>query len=1249
MSEYREGESVAGRFVILDKLGEGGMGTVFRALQTSLDREVALKVLHSQVAFTPRARRRFGREARAVARLNHPHIASVYDFGADHGDQELWLAMELVNGTAMTGLKRADLDILRLMSLTDQILSALSAAHARGIIHRDMKPSNVLLTQDDDGREIIKLVDFGLAATQDGELSLDNAPGNLIDDDNDSEQNSRVIMGTPRYMAPEIFRRKPVDPRVDLYALGVILFEILSGKPPFPGDDPRLVMRGHLKEPIPRLVPRDGIELPAELERIIYKLLAKEPDDRYQTAIEVREALQVIIGNYSYVPWMQGPSLVDFSSTQFGNMSQGSFLSRFGGQTIPPAAMIGGSRPGMNANVAPLVGRAVERRTIESHIRRCAQEGIAAIVTIEGESGIGKTRLAQWIQVRVDESGIMRCATGVHTRNGGGFDGIRAILDTLLGTSEAPYDDMPRLIDARLRRWEFSNDEIDTCVQLMRPGGETALFDGSGPVTDRVSRQERVFAVIERVLRRVSRERPLLILLENLHVAGETTFAFLEHLAVGLHLNPDPILIVTTVNSELVDSAPELRDSLARLGRFGIEVSRVKLGRLDADEATQLVQKLLPIDSPIAARVAQRGGGNPLHLSQIVRYLQESEKIQFQNGTWVLQAGVDIDHEVPDELIELMRFRRDRVAARYVDAEALIQILERCALFGQRFDYRLLRGFLTHAKETYLEQHVDAALEFLVREGILTEVGHSGEDVMEFNHALMRDVLVNDMEGRRTQRQIHRLTAEAKIRFYGNRVNEHGLEIAEHYRRARDARGVYIFTVKAARAAMASSDLDTAIRLYREAMSLAEKDESIDADLDAGLQEVSSVMRSEEVSLEVANIEMKIGEYVVAREHYRTLLRSQNRQISVWARWGLGQLALRQGELDEAVGWFEAALRETPSLEQRGLGDAAQKLEAYSQFGMGSVAFLKGDLKKASQTLVRALDSAQKQQERLLEGEILRVLSDAMWSLGDTDKAEIYRRRATMLAETDGDQDALAHSMLHAAQFLRHVGQPARADEQTRAAMKIFESVGKRHNIAACLLVLGHTAWCRGEFKEAASHYREAHRLFEAFEDRRGMTHCKLRLSELAFSIRKFREAQTLIRDASEGYRAMGDRIGLAYCKLLHGRVELASGNFDSAYAIFHACVGEMDAIGDVAGRMQAMAFEAVTLEKRGKHDDTEAHLNQIFSTVRSVPVAFESFASALDLLSIELNNRRPDLAIETDNLAEEAWQMLGRPVRAPS
>lgn len=1244
MTEYEEGAAVAGRFVILEKIGEGGMGAVYRALQTSLDREVALKVLHSNVAFTARARRRFGREARAVARLNHPHIAAVFDFGTDDDEQSLWLAMELVTGSPMTTLKRADLDLLRLLSITDQILSALAAAHARAIIHRDMKPSNVLLTADDSGREIIKLVDFGLAATQEGELSLENAPGGL--DVADADASSRVIMGTPRYMAPEIFRRKPVDPRVDLYALGVILFEILAGRPPYPGDDPRLVMKGHLKEPIPRLVPRENVEVPTELERIIYRLLAKDPEDRYQTAIDVREDVQAIIGNYSVVPWMQGPSMGDISQFARGNVSGAGFLSRFGGQTIPPAAMLGTSRPNLGTALAPLVGRNAERRMIEERIRQCVGQGVSSLVTIEGESGIGKSRLAQWIQVRVDESGVMRSVVGTHVNNGGGFDGMRSILDQLLGTNEVAYEDVPFVLESRLKRWDFASDEIETAAQLMQPGGDAVLFAASGSMNDKVSQQERVFAVVERILRRATQERPLLIILENLHFAGDTTFAFLEHLAVGLHLNPAPILVVATINNDVLGAVTELREALARLGKFGTDLVRVTLGILTEDEATQLVQKILPLEETLSRKIARRAGGNPLHITQILKYLQESEKLFFSSGRWQLQEHVELEREVPQELGDLMRYRVERLAARHSDPVRLKLLLERCAILGVGFDYRMLHNFAHRCGELKLIANLDADLEYLVREGVFKEVGHSGEDLMEFNHTMLRDVLLQDTEGKRSQRNLHIQAAETKISFYGNRASQHGLEIAEHYRRARDSRGVYAFTVKAARAAMASSDLETAIRLYRDAMLLAEKDEHVDEGFgENGLNEVSEVMRSEQVMVEVAHIELRINEYEKAREHYRSLLRSPVSENSAWARWGLGEISLRQGDLDEAYGWFEACRRESSQIE----GPVRQKIEASALYGLGSVHFLRGELRQAEETLLRALEFAQREQHRQIEGDILRTLADVEWTLGDPEKSEVYRRRASMLAEMMDDKDLLAQSMLHNASYFRQIGHPQRAEEQVKEALQIFESLGKRHYQARGLLVLGYLAWCKGDFKEAATRYREAHRLFEAFEDRRGVTQCKLRLAELAFSIQKHRETQALLRDALEGYRTIGDRIGVAQCRLLSGRVELVVENVNHALTIFTAVRDDFEEMGDVIGYVQASIQMAVTLEILKNFDEVDTIIQDVFQRVRQIPVSNEGFAAALDKLSELINTRDPAIAMELDSLAEEAWRMLGRPVRVNS
>lgn len=1249
MSNYQDGSTVAGRFVVLEKIGAGGMGAVYRALQTSLDREVALKVLHSDKAFTARARRRFGREARAIARLNHPHIAGVFDFGTDNDEQTLWLAMELVDGHSMSRLKRDDIDILRLASLTDQILSALSAAHARGIIHRDLKPSNILVTKDDEGREIIKLVDFGLAATQSGDLNLKNAPGGL-GDEADEETKKRVILGTPRYMAPEIFRRKPVDPRVDLYALGVILFEILAGKPPYPGDDPKKVMKAHLRAPIPRVEVRNGRDLPPELERCIYRLLAKDPTDRIQSAAEARESVQAVINQFSVVPWMvTGPQFNQGGSMGHpGNMSSAGFLSGYGGQTVPPAAMMGGrSTFGVPASQqAPLVGRVQERRSIERHVRRAAEQGDGGLVFVEGDAGAGKSRLIEWIRVRVEESGVMRVAQGNYTRSSGGFNGVRAVLEAVLGTHDSSYDQVPYIVRSKLERWGFSGNEIELVIRLMQPGGEDAVFEpGDFDGALATSRRERVFSTVENVLRRAARERPLLVILEDLHQAGEPTAAFLEHLSVGLQFNPVGLLIVGSVRTDELRQAPHLAETLERLAKVGAEdVARISLDRLDDAEIVGLIESLAPVESKVAREIAARVSGNPLHATELLRYLQESAKLYYDNGSWRLAEGTDIDAEIPTEIADMMRYRARQVWEGYHDTSAMKSILERAAILGRRFDYRLFRMMLRREPDKPVADSLDQVLEILVREGILREVGHSGEDILEFDHVLMREVLLQDMQGRRSLRGLHKLAAEAKIDFYADRKDAHAGEIADHYRRAREPHGVYVFTLKAARAAANASDLKLAMQLYREAEELSSSAQPDPIGQGEGpLAEASYVLQSEEVALEVAHLERRVGEYDTARTHYRKLLSGDNVPVSLWARWGLGKLAERQGDLAEAEGWFEAARREARSARDLGFGAVADRVDAHSLGALGEIAAMRGNYSAASVLLGEALEQADKTGERALQAEALQQLAEIRSRRGELDKAEQYSRRAAILVESVGDAELTARIQMRAGSLLAESGEIDRGLRMLEEARAGLEELGEGHLEAECQLRIGVVHWRRGAFKLAARTLRKGHKGFSAFDDRRGITRCKYALARLALSIGRQKETLSLGRDALEGFRILGDRRGIAQGRLLLARLHMSLDKYDTAHDLLDSAEAEFEAIGDVQGQLATRASQALVLEKMGRHDDTDQLLDELLEADRIGQACAEDVAVAFDELAQLLNRRDPATALEVDDCAERVYRRLGR------
>ncbi len=276
------GQTVAGRYRIVERLGQGGMGQVYRAEHIRMGSSCAIKIMNPALEQDPEAMGRFGREATHASRIDHPNVARVYDFGETE-DGLLFLAMEFVEGETLSAILERDgaLEPSRAAEIGWQIADALNAAHSLGTVHRDIKPDNIIVKPQADGRELAKIVDFGIAR------AIEVAEGEQV-------TRAGFVVGNPKYMSPEQLTGEAIDARTDIYSLGCVLYELLVGKPAFSGGSGPALLTRRLTEPPPSpRASRPGV--PEALDVIVTRAMAREPADRFESAVALRNALEPII------------------------------------------------------------------------------------------------------------------------------------------------------------------------------------------------------------------------------------------------------------------------------------------------------------------------------------------------------------------------------------------------------------------------------------------------------------------------------------------------------------------------------------------------------------------------------------------------------------------------------------------------------------------------------------------------------------------------------------------------------------------------------------------------------------------------------------------------------------------------------------------------------------------------------------------------------------------------------------------
>jgi tRNA A-37 threonylcarbamoyl transferase component Bud32 len=391
-SDHFVGQTLPGGYHVLDLVAVGGMGRVYRAEQAVLGRTVAVKVIHPHLLSDENSAARFLTEARAASQLNHPNSIAVFDFGRTD-DGQPYLVMEFLRGKdlARVAYEEGPLPFARIIDVLRQVLAALGEAHELGIIHRDLKPENIVLEPQRRGGDFVKVLDFGLAK--------------LRADSNPSVTSPGIVCGTPDYMAPEQGRGDPIDGRSDLYAVGVILFQMLTGRLPYEADSPTQVVMMHMTLPVPdphKIAPERRI--PDVLVDILMRAMSKDARQRYQDAGEFSDALRGALEQLQG-PTAAGRAGVDERVTCVACQAlvpPTKFCQECGGRLPERAAVAAITIPQLKLPL-PMVGRSDDIAFLEERRRAAASRTVGA--RLIGDIGVGKTRLLGEFLTRCRQQG----------------------------------------------------------------------------------------------------------------------------------------------------------------------------------------------------------------------------------------------------------------------------------------------------------------------------------------------------------------------------------------------------------------------------------------------------------------------------------------------------------------------------------------------------------------------------------------------------------------------------------------------------------------------------------------------------------------------------------------------------------------------------------------------------------------------------------------------------------------------------
>ncbi len=868
----RLGSLLDRRYRILERVGEGGAGVVYRALHEEMDRPVAIKVLHPELFPSPVALARFRREARAAGALVHPHAVTVFDFGRTE-EGEPYLAMEYCDGGALSDriAVQGALPPAAVAQLLEGIAAAVDAAHRQGIVHRDLKPGNILFAG-----AIAKVADFGLAR--------------MLETDDPGLTGGHAI-GSPFYMSPEQCQGRSAGTASDIYSLGVIVYTLLTGEVPFPRGTAQEVLLAHLTEE-----PRSPQEIAPHLGRAValavLRALAKNPDARPGSAGELHAGLLAALDQEATAA-SPVPSLAAAVAPSASFEGAAPLPAPPG----PPAAarLRRAVRDRSSGAPSEPIGRG-EELALLTELLEAASAGSGQLVTIAGEPGAGKSTLAHAFLRRARQIAPgAQLALGRSPEHFGSAEAYSPFLDALgnLLAGGGRERLVPRLL------------ELAPTWAVHFPGLANEAEAGAGEALAGMRSRDRMpreLAAFVTAITGGAAGRPLVLLLEDLQWADPASIDLLVYLAP--RLEGLKLLLVGTYRPADVESQRHpLRAALASLGRGDLPWSEIAPAPFAETEVAAFLARELGAPPPpeLTAFALRRTEGNPLFLLNVLNHLLQSGAVTREGNRVLLQRSLDsMERIVPEGIVALIRDKVERLD------EADKRLLSVASIEGREFTAAVVAE-LTDRDEMEIEERLrtlEAAHRLVEPIGDVELAGGLVSQRYRFVHSLYQHAFYDSLAPKRRAAK-HLLAAEALTRLHAGRLDALRVALALHFEKGRDAGRAIEQHLAAAELAAARNPRD-ARPLLAKALELTGK-----------LPPEESAARRAELLIRLGRHDAETAEFAGDVELYSRAEQAVSEALvlepgSVEARTVLGLIHLERGENERALLDFARALERVP-------------------------------------------------------------------------------------------------------------------------------------------------------------------------------------------------------------------------------------------------------------------------------------------------------------------------------------------------